>query len=567
VTRVGTSPVDSSGSLIINEIEFYEGYLSQIEIPPKLAKLVSPRTPAPWRVLCSSFLDQPHHCFKAFDGDPSPGSAWISKPVGTRRNEINSKAWITLDLGVGENNPSRDSDEGRRVRPSAMKIVCGAGNSYAGCPMTFALFGSNQPFADFELITSHDSFDFNASDFAEGQVFNFFEESLNGRAVGQRCGSCDRPLHFSCSLNAFDSSCETMYCGVGGLCAEPEACPPGRYLSWNFVGDGLAQFACLNCPGGKFGNVSGLTSQFCSGECEAGCYCSAGAISSCEYQCGGPAVFCPKGSSKPLVAGAGMKTVDAFGESSPNSSALRVSVSSCSPGHYCQDGVEVACPPGVFGADSMLSSAACSGVCQPGYYCPTGTVFPLLCPIGSYCPDGIEKVQCPAGSYGATQGLTHRECSGPCLPGHYCPQGSSLATERVCPKGESSGSSLITHSLSLDFPGRYGAEFGLSSPLCSGPCEAGYYCPQGSTIAAPEECGSSSVYCPEGSFQPMAVTKGYYSAGGSASTRTHQLQCEKGFYCTERGEKQPCAIGSYGDAEGLFNTCSGSSHSPLSPLF
>jgi hypothetical protein len=437
VTRVGTSTVDTVGSLIINEIEFYEGYLSQIEIPPKPSKLLSPRTPAPLRVLCSSFLDQPHHCFKAFDGDSSAGSAWVSKPVGDRRNEINSKVWIVLDLGVGENSPSKDNDEGRRVRPSAMRIVCGAGNSYAGCPMTFAILGSNQPFTDFELIFAHDSFDFNASDFANGgRVFNFFEDSPNGRAVGQRCGSCDRPPHFACSLNAFDSSCETMSCGENGLCAEPDACPPGRYLSWNFVGSGLAQFACLACPGGKFGNTSGLSSQFCSGECEAGCYCTAGSISSCVYQCGGSAFFCPKGSSEPLVAGAGMKTIDAFGESNANSSFVRVSVSPCSRGRYCRDGVEVDCPPGVFGADDLLSSPTCSGNCQPGYYCPTGTILPLLCPIGYYCPDGVEKIQCPAGSYGATQGLTHRECSGTCRQGYYCPQGSGMATERVCPKGE-----------------------------------------------------------------------------------------------------------------------------------
>lgn len=437
VTRVGTSSVDTSGSLIINEIIFYEGYVSQIEIPSKNSKLLSPRTPAPLTVSCSSFLDQSHHCFKAFDGDPSAGSSWVSKPVGHSRNVINSKAWIILDLGVGENTRFQDNGEQRGVRPSAMRIVCGAGSSYSGCPMTFAILGSNQPFTDFELIYSHDSFDFNASNFSKGgKLFNFFEDSPNGRVVGQRCGSCDRPPHFGCSLKAFDTSCETMYCGVNGLCAEPDLCPPGRYLSWNFVGSGLTQFACLRCPGGKFGNISGHSSQFCSGECEAGCYCTTGSISSCEYLCGGPAFFCPKGSSEPMVAGAGMKTIDAIGESGENTSSVRVSVSPCSPGHYCQNGVEFECPVGVFGNGEMLSSPACSGICQPGYYCPKGTILPIICPVGYYCPDGVQKIQCPAGWYGATQGLTHRQCSGTCRQGYYCPQGSVFATENVCPRGK-----------------------------------------------------------------------------------------------------------------------------------
>lgn len=111
--------------------------------------------------------------------------------------------------------------------------------------------------------------------------------------------------------------------------------------------------------------------------------------------------------------------------------------------------------------------------------------------------------------------------------------------------------------------GRYGAESGLSSALCSGPCTAGYYCPAGSIVSTPEECGSNSVYCPEGSFQPTAVSQGYYTSGGTPFTRTHQLKCEKGFFCTERGEKHGCIAGSYGDSDGLFNACSGPSPPPF----
>lgn len=429
---------------MINEIEFYEGYLSQIEIPPKHSKLLSPRTPNPLRVLCSSFLDQNHHCFKAFDGDTSAGSAWVTKPVGERRNELTSEAWILLDLGIGENSLLQDIDLGKRVRPTAMKIVCGAGSSHAGCPMTFTLSGSNEPYSNFEVIMSHDAYDYNASDFADGgKLFNFYEDTPYGRPVGQRCGSCDRPPRYMCSIGAYDNSCESMFCNSDGFCGEPENCPIGQYLFTQFIGNGLPQVACRLCPAGKYGNISGLTSQFCAGECDEGCYCTSGSVHSCQYLCGGPANFCPKGSSRPLLAGAGMKTVDAFGRSGENSSFTRVSVLPCSVGHYCQRGIEIKCPAGTFGSDLMLTSPTCSGDCSPGFYCPAGSLNPIQCPIGYYCPDGIMKEPCPAGSYGSSTGLRDRECSGKCQPGHYCPSGSESSNAHKCPKGVVSSNFLI----------------------------------------------------------------------------------------------------------------------------
>jgi hypothetical protein len=110
--------------------------------------------------------------------------------------------------------------------------------------------------------------------------------------------------------------------------------------------------------------------------------------------------------------------------------------------------------------------------------------------------------------------------------------------------------------------GRYGSEFGLSNDLCSGPCSPGYYCQAGSLTSTPLPCGSNSVYCPEGSFQPTLVTPGYYTTGGgegnsSSLTRSSQTLCEKGFYCTEGGEKLSCLPGAFGDTQGLYMSCSG----------
>lgn len=60
-------------------------------------------------------------------------------------------------------------------------------------------------------------------------------------------------------------------------------------------------------------------------------------------------------------------------------------------------------------------------------------------------------------------------------------------------------------------PGRYGSTFGLSTGDCSGYCDPGYYCPEGSNNSKPFECGSPDVFCPPGSSVPQAVDIGYYT--------------------------------------------------------
>lgn len=104
------------GSLVLNEIEFFQGILSQDQRPR--AKMTTPRYPDPQMVTCSSFQDQDHHCFKAFDGNPSAQSAWVTEPVGSRRTALTSPQWVIFDFGRGHG-----------VSPTAMKIVCDAADA------------------------------------------------------------------------------------------------------------------------------------------------------------------------------------------------------------------------------------------------------------------------------------------------------------------------------------------------------------------------------------------------------------------------------------------------------
>lgn len=55
--------------------------------------------------------------------------------------------------------------------------------------------------------------------------------------------------------------------------------------------------------------------------------------------------------------------------------------------------------------------------------------------------------------------------------------------------------------------------------------QAGYFCPEvGTTTANLVECGSPTVFCPEGSTRPVPVAAGYYSVGGGSEGTTRSSQ-------------------------------------------
>jgi hypothetical protein len=77
----------------------------------------------------------------------------------------------------------------------------------------------------------------------------------------------------------------------------------------------------------------------------------------------------------------------------------------CPTGSYCPEGsaAPLNCPAGYFGSTTGLSSSACSGQCPAGYFCPEHTVTPNTCAAGRYCPLGATSATlCPGGYYGGT---------------------------------------------------------------------------------------------------------------------------------------------------------------------
>ena len=74
--------------------------------------------------------------------------------------------------------------------------------------------------------------------------------------------------------------------------------------------------------------------------------------------------------------------------------------------------------------------------CGAGTYYNAASCTCTICPTGHYCPGQTDKpIECPCGTYGATQGLKGPECSGLCKEGYYCLAGSTTPTQIACSAG------------------------------------------------------------------------------------------------------------------------------------
>ena len=55
-------------------------------------------------------------------------------------------------------------------------------------------------------------------------------------------------------------------------------------------------------------------------------------------------------------------------------------------------------------------------------------------------------------------------------------------------------------------------------------------------------CGSVDKFCPAGSGSPSDVQSGYYTTGGTVTTRSGESQCEAGTWCSG-GMRTECIAG------------------------
>ena len=130
-------------------------------------------------------------------------------------------------------------------------------------------------------------------------------------------------------------------------------------------------FYCVNgiripCPAGSYGDTVRLPNSTCSGYCSAGYYCGLGSISSTSKSCGSENHFCPLGSAAPTIVPIGYYSVDINGATPASTYNIRVAAVICPLGHYCVDGVKHACKGGTYGESEGLHTKECSGLCSEG---------------------------------------------------------------------------------------------------------------------------------------------------------------------------------------------------------
>ena len=173
-------------------------------------------------------------------------------------------------------------------------------------------------------------------------------------------------------------------------------------------------------------------------------------------------------------------------------------------------------------------------------------------------------IQCPAGSYCATSGLT--AVSGSCTAGYYCVAGSiqskpasgKCTAGNYCPTGASSQTTCAA--------GTYQDQAEQASCIT---CPAGYFCVAGST--------SPGVICPLGHYCPAGTPTNIsypcptstYNPQTGAHTSTQCKACKPGHYCASTGLGAPtgqcaagyfCTLGSAtstppATSETKYNTC------------
>jgi hypothetical protein len=292
-----------------------------------------------------------------------------------------------------------------------------------------------------------------------------------------------------------------------------------------------------NCPAGTYGSTAGLATVSCDGLCAAGFYCPEGSVSDMQIPCGEVDLYCPEGSEVPLRCPAGNYTVPE-GDNIP-----RNAVKPCKAGHWCPgDGLYYPCPAGSFGATEGLELRSDCVDCPEGYFCVEGSVTPQVCGGEAwFCPGSASEPQAALPGYYTLNSWTTEESTRSlqvlCAPGTFCRGGVS----QPCP------------------PGTWSSDYGLSDVSECTVCPAGNFCVGGSAL--PQLCQSADSFCSAGSAEPVPVRAGYYTipASGQEGLEKYVEQkiCEPGYWC-RGGRRFPCRGGIYGATAGLRSPdCSG----------
>ena len=318
-------------------------------------------------------------------------------------------------------------------------------------------------------------------------------------AAGHFCtyGSCT-PTPVEASGSAYDCT------KAGGVCARGEGCSPGAVQPVPCAPGTYADAAggeCLPCPAGFLCEAVGTADVTVDMRCPAGSYCRAG-------------------SSAPAPCPAGTYGVDdGLADSSecvcapPGSYAAKAGQTGvtdvCQRGHYCSGCSVTGEPNEVYGGEH-------GGECPAGTYCAVESAAPTPCPAGLYCAES--RAHTP---------------SGPCDAGYFCAIGSTSPREEPCPAGHFCPTGAVAPVPCA--PGTLGLIEGLESETECAPCPAGFCCPDAGMANATRACDA-----------------GYYCPPGSSDCADAAFACPPGYFCEfgDPAAPQVCPAGTYTDAYG-----------------
>eukprot|EP00947_MAST-08B_sp_MAST-8B-sp1_P003749 g3749.t1 len=299
-------------------------------------------------------------------------------------------------------------------------------------------------------------------------------------------------------------------------------------------------------------SLAPFSTQVDEAPCPPGYYCKGGK----RYECGeGKALparwYCPSSKMDEPMA-----MDPAYYGGGGTTTTLTVATP-CEAGFFCSAGERKEC--GGAGLYCPVKSASPTPV-DSGFYSMGGTsanarTGQTECEIGNYCRGG-EKFECPAGKFGESRGMANADCSGLCQRGHYCEEGSTSATQRECgdPTGLSAGLQPTAVFCPLGSESYTTVRTGYHSVgNTPSTAYAELACDPGYYCeqGVRKECGSKAVYCQASVSVPTNVPPGYFSIGGTPQTRQDIELCPVGHFCIE-GAKTLCPAGFYGDTQGVY---------------